>query len=747
MPLIDSSTPNIRDLKIEQYKVVVVDAEFGISQDLSQLVSSIQWDYDLDQPAEHYQINFVHTMNISQRVKPGDRIKIYGWAVRPLATGFEIYWELLKRVYISSTSMSSENGGTLRATGYNVMWFLMRNKDTIMLSNETATQFITRTAAYFGIPLWGTDDAHPQGRLQDTGVVLEREAFMNRTLWDMWVSTLSYTRDINPDARFLLQERNGAIDLVARTSPAAVWEFHRGRFIPGPESWTNNPGNIFSSQNNFSMENYANVVRVYKGPSSSNGDSSAFFEGTTAGGTDPTLVFQIPPQLTVEAGTDPEIVRYGMFVESVDLHMPGEQALDLGNDAANAEQQAKKLYDKLVKFENTGTITTFNVNTILPGDPVHIRDDITGMVGVYYVKSGSHVVSDEEASMSLTVNIEDALPEEYAARPQKKDKTDVFFGGLAPAPGTPSGREWTTMSGSVSIPDRYALAVAAGFKPGDEAITMTTISLYECGNCDMSLPNATNDVGLWQINAVHWPVYGGPDILKNPPANARAAFGIFSGAGGNPNGFKQWHVYPNWNGAGAGTPQSAFDAKKAEVAALVASGGNTSQTSWLPTDLRGKLPTNHEAEYAKRSLADITGVTLHYTAMAPTVEVYAVASYQTSEAARGQTGAGVPFPGLAYTLFVELNGKTTLAWDLDVATWHNSAYNRNTTNVGICYAGDVAPSEEQITAMAQSIGWLQKQLGRQLGIDGHKDTYATECPGASWPAWKQKVVDRIPLTL
>lgn len=740
MPLLTSARPNIRDLKIGEYKVVVVDAELGTSQDLSQLVSAIQWDYDLDQPAEHYQISFVHTMNIANRVKPGDRIKLYGWATRPLGSQLEQYWELLKRIYIASTSLSSEQGGTLRATGYNVFWFLMRNKDTVMLANETASQFITRTAAYYSIPL---------GTIMDTGVVLEREPFMNRTIWDMWVSALSYTRDINSNARFLLQEKDGKIELVSRTPPSAVWEFHRGWFEPGPESWNNNPGNIFSAQNNFSMENYANVVRVYKGGSSAE-TGSPLLEGNPNATGEPTLQFQYPPKETIEAGNDIEINRYGMFVESVDLQMPGETALDLGNDAANAEQQGMKLYNKLVKFENTGTITTFNVNTMRPGDAVHVRDEITGLVGRYYVKSGSHVVSDEETSMSLTVNIEDALPEAYAARAQKKQESSLL--GSAGPLGGPSGRNWTTMSGSVSIPDRYALAVAAGFKPGDDAIKMTTISLYECGNCDMTKPNKPvgqgGDIGLWQINEIHWPNYGGMELLSNPAQSAKAAFGVWSGAGGGEAGFRQWCVYPGGCGGASTMDPTQFAAKMEEVRAIVLSGGNTSQTAWTPTDVRGKLPTNHEGNYAKRDIAAITGITIHYTAGPPSQSVYDVAAYQTSEAARGQTGAGVPFPGLAYTFFVELNGKTSQAWDLNVACWHAGAGNRNVINVGICYAGDVAPSEAQITALAQTIGYVQKAVGRKLGIEGHKDIpYNTSCPGDAWPAWKPKVVERIPLNL
>ena len=738
MPLLTTQTPNIADLKIQEYKVIVVDSELGTSQDLSQLVSSIQWDYDLDQPAEHYQLSFVHTENIAQRVKPGDRIKLYGWTVRPVGSNLEMYWELIKRIYIASTSLGSESGGTLKATGYNVMWFLMRNKDTVMLENETASQFITRTAAYYGIPL---------GNIIDTGVVLEREPFMNRTIWDMWVSALSYTRDINSEARFLLQEREGKVDLVPRIPPSGVWNFHRGRFIPGPESWENNPGNIFSSTNNFSMENYANVVRVYKGGSTGE-TGNPLLEGT-ATGIGPTLQFQYPAQTIIEAKQDIEINRYGMFVESVDLQMPGESALDLGNNAANAEQQGMKLYAKVSKFENTGSITTFNINTLRAGDQVHIRDDISGLVGKYYVKSGSHIVTDDEASMSLTVNIEDALPEAYKARPQRPESSQDDGGLLGPPPGSPgsgpSGREWTDMSGSVSIPDRYALLTAAGFKPGDEALTMTTISMYECGNCNMKVPSGSNDIGIWQINSVHWPTYGGMEALSNPRNNARAAFGVFSGRGGAPEGYKAWHVYPNWDGAGGGIPQSQFNAKKAEIAALVSSAGNTAQTGWTPTDVRGQLATNHEADYKVRSLADITGITLHYTAGSDSDTVFSVAQYQTSEAARAQTGNNTPFPGLAYTLFVESTGKTSLAHDLTVECWHSSGAGRNHNYVGICFAGNGNPSEQQMTAMAQAIGWVQRQLGRKLVIEGHKDAYATACPGPGWPGWKQTVINRIPI--
>jgi hypothetical protein len=167
------------------------------------------------------------------------------------------------------------------------------------------------------------------------------------------------------------------------------------------------------------MENYVNVVRVYKQASAGTSGNNPL--GGDA--SDPELLFQYPAQDQINAGTVADIVRYGMLSESVDLQMPGEEALNQGDAGANAEQQAMKYFRRYNKIENTGNITTFNINTMRPGDPVFVKDEISGLVGRYYVKSGSHVVTDSEASMTLTVNIEDALPEVYQAQRQSARST------------------------------------------------------------------------------------------------------------------------------------------------------------------------------------------------------------------------------------------------------------------------------------------------------------------------------------
>jgi hypothetical protein len=162
-------------------------------------------------------------------------------------------------------------------------------------------------------------------------------------------------------------------------------------------------------------------------------------------------------------------------------------------------------------------------------------------------------------------------------------------------------------------------------------------------------------------------------------------------------------------------------------------------------DIRGQLPTNNEAEYVKRPLDAIVGVTLHYTEGPVTQTPTDVAAYQTSDAARAQTGNNTPFPGIAYTILVDGTGTANLCWDLDVRTWHSAAVvnglGRNLTHVGICYTGNQQPSDAQIQGIAEAINWCQAQLGqRQLTIEGHRDPpYATACPGPAWNGWRAAV--------
>jgi hypothetical protein len=170
----------------------------------------------------------------------------------------------------------------------------------------------------------------------------------------------------------------------------------------------------------------------------------------------------------------------------------------------------------------------------------------------------------------------------------------------------------------------------------------------------------------------------------------------------------------------------------------------------------GKLPTNGEASYGTRPIGGIMGWTVHYTASPAGTSLWNIAAYQTSEAARGQTGNGTPFPGLAYTYGVPLSGTPVQAWPLETRVWHSAAHvngiPRNASHIGVVFIGDGVPTPQQIRGIAEAILDSEKKLNAQGNavratsktVEGHKDApYPTSCPGSAWPTWKPALMGAI----
>lgn len=114
--------------------------------------------------------------------------------------------------------------------------------------------------------------------------------------------------------------------------------------------------------------------------------------------------------------------------------------------------------------------------------------------------------------------------------------------------------------------------------------------------------------------------------------------------------------------------------------------------------------------------------------------VWDIAAYQTGPTAQ------LDFPEIAYHFLVEGDGEVYYVQSLDKRVWHNGAPGRNERAIGICYTGDFAPNAKQKEGIKNAITWSQEQLSRSLSVLGHKDTYATACPGPAWPGWKPEIL-------
>jgi len=151
-------------------------------------------------------------------------------------------------------------------------------------------------------------------------------------------------------------------------------------------------------------------------------------------------------------------------------------------------------------------------------------------------------------------------------------------------------------------------------------------------------------------------------------------------------------------------------------------------------DYRGQLPKRAGRPYWKRPLEGIDHAVIHYTAGSAAATVEDVARYQTGP------GSHLPFPEIAYHLFVGSDGSVAWCHDFDVRTWGSDGAGWNERAVHICYGGAFQPTNAQLGGLRAAILHAQQGLRHDLIVVGHKNTSQTECPGPTWANWRWSVL-------
>lgn len=98
---------------------------------------------------------------------------------------------------------------------------------------------------------------------------------------------------------------------------------------------------------------------------------------------------------------------------------------------------------------------------------------------------------------------------------------------------------------------------------------------------------------------------------------------------------------------------------------------------------------------------------------------------------------GNGWSGIGYHFVVSQAGEIFegRGWDLQGA--HCPNHNRSAIGVQIAVGGDQEPTPEALAASRALYDYACEKYGRQLTKLGHKDGYATDCPGDKLYAWVQ----------
>ena len=128
---------------------------------------------------------------------------------------------------------------------------------------------------------------------------------------------------------------------------------------------------------------------------------------------------------------------------------------------------------------------------------------------------------------------------------------------------------------------------------------------------------------------------------------------------------------------------------------------------------------------------------MHLTATPASLTVDRIAAGQLT---RNAAPGGPKFPAIAYSFVVVKSGDVVICHDLAVRCWHSAGPGRNDRYVGVAFVG-YEPNAAQLRGIRAAFQRVEAEIGRGLQvIEGHRDGVATQCPGKSWPTWRDSIL-------
>jgi hypothetical protein len=307
--------------------------------DVSQMVQSIEWSGTKYGAARSLKVPLVAK-------NPKGELIFYP------AEGDNVFFYHNKQELFRGTVISKDinKDGIINITAYDVLRYLLENKDTLQIKNEKASDFIKWVCKLFGIPV---------GDIADTKYVIKYYSFEDKTLYDMFIMALEMTRK-QTGVRYYLYVSKGRIQVIKRIQQSQLWVL---------ESGVNILDFTFSS----SMENMATQVKLVK-------------DNLIA---------------TVSDANMKKIYGTLQHFETISEDLT----------QAQLQQRARTLLKQLARISKQFGLDTLGIPDVIAGGAVHVIENTTKTKGIFYVEEDTHRFEGNLHTMNLKLEYTDDLPE------------------------------------------------------------------------------------------------------------------------------------------------------------------------------------------------------------------------------------------------------------------------------------------------------------------------------------------------
>ncbi|WP_068613487.1 XkdQ/YqbQ family protein [Paenibacillus tuaregi] len=318
--------------------------EGGVQTFLDPIVKSVKWSGDNKQASRKLVVEMSNTADMRsrlQRPQKGNELRLILNEKKELFRGV-----------IFSDQIDAQ--GQMSLTAYDENIYLTKNKDTRIFRGMTASAVVNKLCGDFSIDT---------GEIKDTGFVIPKLVFRDKTLFEMMIMAINETRKQTGE-QFYLTSRKGKLHLLPRKEQEVKWVLENGVNILG----------VSYSQ---SIEEMKTQIKVVGGDSKKK-------------------------ELTASAMDAGLIQRFGIMqhLEKPDQSMTKSQM----------EQRAKQLLEDMGTIDDEAHVECLGIDEVVSGSAVYVKESMTGILGGYYVSSDDHSFEGGVHKMSLTLSATDELP-------------------------------------------------------------------------------------------------------------------------------------------------------------------------------------------------------------------------------------------------------------------------------------------------------------------------------------------------
>lgn len=311
---------------------------------LDPIVKSIGWSGDIKQAARKLVVEIINTgdlRDLHMKFEKGAELRLL----------LDEKQELFRGVLFADQINPK---GQMTLTAYDENIYLTKNKDTKIFRNQSASAIIKRLCNEFSIPT---------GEIHDTGYVIPKLVFRDKTLFEMMVMALTETQKQNGQ-HFWISSKEGKLQVLARKEQKGKWVLENGV-------------NLLDASYSQSIEETRTQIKVVGGDGKKK-------------------------ELSASAKDGALIKRFGVMqhLEKPEKDMTKSQM----------EQRAKQLLKDLSTIEDQAQIECLGIPDVVSGSCVYVKESVTGILGGYYVSADEHKFESGSHTMSLTLSATDDIP-------------------------------------------------------------------------------------------------------------------------------------------------------------------------------------------------------------------------------------------------------------------------------------------------------------------------------------------------